>query len=159
MAAEGKFSLFRALAHHTRHDKLTTQIADHTNTMIEQMDEYRHMRSRYGFLLARWRPELYFWEMIYLVRRFFWAVIINQLRTFPVLCATMAQLVLFVHFSLQLAFSPFERAIDNTLSFLALLTMELVLMAGVLFHQLYELRTGEDANGNRLVSRLSLIHI
>ena len=154
MAAEGKFSLFRALAHHTRHDKLTTQIADHTNSMIEKMDEYRHMRSRYGFLLARWRPELYFWEMVYLARRFFWAVIINQLKSFPVLCATMAQLVLFVHFSLQLAFSPFERSEDNKLSFLALLTMELVLMAGVLFHQLDELHTGYDANGRRLVSRV-----
>ena len=154
MAAEGKFSLFRALAHHTRHDKLTTQIADHTNSMIEKMDEYRHMRSRYGFLLARWRPELYFWEMVYLARRFFWAVIINQLKSFPVLCATMAQLVLFVHFSLQLAFSPFERSEDNKLSFLALLTMELVLMAGVLFHQLDELHTGYDANGDRLVSRV-----
>ena len=42
----------------------------------------------------------------------------------------MAQLVLFVHFSLQLAYSPFERAEDNRLSFLALLAMELVLMSG-----------------------------
>ena len=91
--------------------------------MVEKMDEYRHMRSRYGFLLARWRPALYYWEMVYLARRFFWAVIINQLSSRPVLCATMAQLVLFVHFSLQLAYAPFERAEDSRTSFNPSLTM------------------------------------
>ena len=88
----GRFSVFRALAHHTRHDRLTQQIAEHTNAMVEKMDEVRHMRSRYGFLLARWRPALYYWEMVYLARRFFWAVIINQLSSRPVLCATTALL-------------------------------------------------------------------
>ena len=81
--------------------------------MVEKMDEYRHMRSRYGFLLARWRPALYYWEMVYLARRFVWAALINQFHARPVLCATIAQLVLFVHFSLQLAYAPFERAEDR----------------------------------------------
>ena len=81
--------------------------------MVEQMDECRHMRSRYGFLLARWRPALYYWEMVYLARRFVWAALINQFHARPVLCATIAQLVLFVHFSLQLAYAPFERAEDR----------------------------------------------
>ena len=57
----------------------------------------------------------------------------------------MAQLILFVHFSLQLAYAPFERAEDNRLSFLALLAMELVLMAGVLFHQV---RANPHSNPN-----------
>ena len=90
-------SLFKAASHAARHDKLAISIADHTNTMVVRMDEYRHMRSRYGFLLARWKPEVYYWEMVYLLRRFLWAVIVNQIRSFPVLCATCAQMVLFGH--------------------------------------------------------------
>ena len=43
--------------------------------------------------------------MVYIARRFCWAVVINQFQSRPVLCATMAQLVLFVHVSLQLAYA------------------------------------------------------
>ena len=127
-----------------KYTAMKRELVEDISNIVEQLDARIHLRSRYGFLLARWRPTAFYWELVIMVQKLLLAMLASHLESHMVIAAIFAQLVIFVAFALQLHFNPYETAQDNRLDFYVCLSSEIMLFSGVLFQQ----TAGPDCNAN-----------
>ena len=140
--AHKQFLLTNQSENAPKYAAMKRELVEDVNNIVEQLDARVHLRSRYGFLLARWRPTAFYWELVIMMQKLALAILASHLKSHMVISAICAQFVVFVAFALQLHFNPYETAQDNRLDFYVCLSSEIVLFSGVLFQQ----TAGPDCN-------------
>jgi len=133
--AHKQFLLTNQAENAPKYAAMKRELVEDVNNIVEVLDLRVHLRSRYGFLLARWRPTAFYWELVIMMQKLALAILASHLKSHMVISAICAQFVVFVAFALQLHFNPYETSQDNRLDFYVCLSSEIVLFSGVLFQQ------------------------
>ena len=149
---KGRFSMFKRKKV-IKEKPPELYLIDDFAALLRDMDEVTKLRSRFGFLIGRWSPVCFYWEILLMTRKLMIAVFSRFLSSHTVIAAICCQVVVFAAWSLQLRFEPFELEADNRLEFYVMLCCELVLFSGVLFQQIKQIRNpyvNYDDDGNAL---------
>jgi len=57
------------------------ELVEDISNIVEQLDARVHLRSRYGFLLARWRPTAFYWELVIMAQKLMLAMLASHLKS------------------------------------------------------------------------------
>ncbi len=68
-SAHKEFLLVNPSDQASRYHAMKRELVEDVNNIVEQLDARVHLRSRYGFLLARWRPTTFYWELVIMLRK------------------------------------------------------------------------------------------
>ena len=64
LQAHKQFLLTNQSENAPKYAAMKRELVEDVNSIVEQLDARVHLRSRYGFLLARWRPTAFYWELV-----------------------------------------------------------------------------------------------
>ena len=77
----------RCCAPSPRYAAMKRELVEDISNIVEQLDARVHLRSRYGFLLARWRPTAFYWELVIMAQKLMLAMLASHLKSHMVTSA------------------------------------------------------------------------
>ncbi|KAJ3447830.1 g protein-coupled receptor-related [Anaeramoeba flamelloides] len=110
-------------------------------------------REDFSLLIGRFSEEKYFWELVYMMRRFVFVVFALFISRYPMMQTTFSEMALFFTLLIQLYAKPMKEERHNKLEFLLLLTRVFIFLIGTLFY------AGDIQNNHLLNFLVSLIYL
>ncbi|KJE91686.1 hypothetical protein CAOG_02787 [Capsaspora owczarzaki ATCC 30864] len=94
------------------------------------------VKHRYRFMFEGYQPHLYFWELVYIAKRFIIAAIAALYVANPSIQVVLASWAMFVGVLLHVAFKPFTMKIVFHLELVAMIVTFITMLCGIFLNQI-----------------------